>query len=148
MLENSSCYLDISYECYEYLDWLTVLPWGNFRFAFWLYIYIYIYVCVCCPLIEKSDILIWFCSDDNFDVLRAEKILKADHYGLSDVKERILEFLAVAGLRGTSQGKIICLPRPPGVGKTSIGRSIARGLGRKFFRLSVGGLHDVDVIKV
>ncbi|KAF8089655.1 hypothetical protein N665_0500s0021 [Sinapis alba] len=85
-------------------------------------------------------------SDENFDVLRAEKILDEDHYGLSDVKERILEFIAVGSLRGTSQGKIICLSGPPGVGKTSIGRSIARALDRKFFRFSVGGLSDVAEI--
>ncbi|XP_048136558.1 lon protease homolog, mitochondrial isoform X2 [Rhodamnia argentea] len=86
-------------------------------------------------------------SDENFDVLRAQKILDEDHYGLTDVKERILEFIAVGKLRGTSQGKIICLSGPPGVGKTSIGRSIARALDRKFFRFSVGGLADVAEIK-
>ncbi|XP_024029138.1 lon protease homolog 1, mitochondrial [Morus notabilis] len=86
-------------------------------------------------------------SDENFDVLRAQKILDEDHYGLTDVKERILEFIAVGKLRGTSQGKIICLSGPPGVGKTSIGRSIARALNRKFFRFSVGGLADVAEIK-
>lgn len=86
-------------------------------------------------------------SDENFDVLHAQKILDEDHYGLSDVKERILEFIAVGKLRGTSQGKIICLSGPPGVGKTSIGRSIARALNRKFYRFSVGGLADVAEIK-
>ncbi|XP_044499761.1 lon protease homolog, mitochondrial-like isoform X2 [Mangifera indica] len=86
-------------------------------------------------------------SDENFDVVRAQEILDEDHYGLSDVKERILEFIAVGKLRGTSQGKIICLSGPPGVGKTSIGRSIARALNRKFFRFSVGGLADVAEIK-
>lgn len=86
-------------------------------------------------------------SDENFDVLRAQKILDEDHYGLTDVKERILEFIAVGKLRGVSQGKIICLSGPPGVGKTSIGRSIARALNRKFFRFSVGGLSDVAEIK-
>ncbi|KAM1877883.1 hypothetical protein ACFX14_039933 [Malus domestica] len=86
-------------------------------------------------------------SDENFDVLRAQKILDEDHYGLTDVKERILEFIAVGKLRGTSQGKIICLSGPPGVGKTSIGRSIARALNRNFFRFSVGGLSDVAEIK-
>ncbi|KAK3198811.1 hypothetical protein Dsin_022226 [Dipteronia sinensis] len=86
-------------------------------------------------------------SDENFDVLRAQKILDEDHYGLNDVKERILEFIAVGKLRGTSQGKIICLSGPPGVGKTSIGRSIARALNRKFYRFSVGGLADVAEIK-
>ncbi|XP_028548646.1 lon protease homolog, mitochondrial isoform X8 [Dendrobium catenatum] len=86
-------------------------------------------------------------SDENFDVHNAQKILDEDHYGLSDVKERILEFIAVGKLRGTSHGKIICLSGPPGVGKTSIGRSIARALNRKFYRFSVGGLADVAEIK-
>ncbi|XP_050381375.1 lon protease homolog 1, mitochondrial [Argentina anserina] len=86
-------------------------------------------------------------SNENFDVLRAQKILDEDHYGLNDVKERILEFIAVGKLRGISQGKIICLSGPPGVGKTSIGRSIARALNRNFFRFSVGGLSDVAEIK-
>lgn len=74
-------------------------------------------------------------------------MLNEDHYGLTDVKSRILEFLAVGKLRGTVQGKIICLVGPPGVGKTSIGKSIARALGRRFFRFSVGGLTDVAEIK-
>ncbi|KAF6176533.1 hypothetical protein GIB67_007916 [Kingdonia uniflora] len=86
-------------------------------------------------------------SDENFDVHRAQTVLDEDHYGLTDVKERILEFIAVGKLRGTSQGKIICLSGPPGVGKTSIGRSIARALNRKFYRFSVGGLADVAEIK-
>ncbi|KAG2304900.1 hypothetical protein Bca52824_033551 [Brassica carinata] len=87
------------------------------------------------------------CSDENFDVLRAEKILDEDHYGLRDVKERILEFIAVGTLTGNPEGKIICLSGPPGVGKTSIARSVARALGRKFFRLAVGGLSDSSEIK-
>ncbi|KAL8553857.1 hypothetical protein ACS0TY_002216 [Phlomoides rotata] len=86
-------------------------------------------------------------SDENFDVIHAHKILDEDHYGLTDVKERILEFIAVGKLRGISQGKIICFSGPPGVGKTSIGRSIARALNRKFYRFSVGGLSDVAEIK-
>ncbi|RWR76452.1 lon protease, mitochondrial-like protein [Cinnamomum micranthum f. kanehirae] len=86
-------------------------------------------------------------SNENFDVHYAQTILNEDHYGLTDVKERILEFIAVGKLRGTSQGKIICLSGPPGVGKTSIGRSIARALNRKFYRFSVGGLADVAEIK-
>ncbi|CAH1426289.1 unnamed protein product [Lactuca virosa] len=86
-------------------------------------------------------------SDENFNVVQAQQILDEDHYGLTDVKERILEFIAVGKLRGTSQGKIICLSGPPGVGKTSIGRSIARALNRKFYRFSVGGLSDVAEIK-
>nr|XP_010938290.1 lon protease homolog, mitochondrial [Elaeis guineensis] len=86
-------------------------------------------------------------SDENFDIQHAQKILDEDHYGLSDVKERILEFIAVGKLRGTSQGKIICLSGPPGVGKTSVGRSMARALNRRFYRFSVGGLADVAEIK-
>ena len=74
-------------------------------------------------------------------------MLDEDHYGLKDVKDRILEFLAVGKLRGTVEGKIICLVGPPGVGKTSIGKSIARALNRQFFRFSVGGLTDVAEIK-
>ncbi|CAD6222375.1 unnamed protein product [Miscanthus lutarioriparius] len=113
LLEASSSEFSVTR---NYLDWLTVLPWGNY-------------------------------SDENFDVHHAQKILDEDHYGLSDVKERILEFIAVGKLRGTSQGKIICLSGPPGVGKTSIGRSIARALNRQFYRFSVGGLADVAEIK-
>ncbi|KAJ7554808.1 hypothetical protein O6H91_05G010100 [Diphasiastrum complanatum] len=86
-------------------------------------------------------------SEENFDVQQAQKILDDDHYGLADVKERILEFIAVGKLRGTALGKIICLAGPPGVGKTSIGRSIAHALNRKFYRFSVGGLGDVAEIK-
>ncbi|XP_038973790.1 lon protease homolog, mitochondrial-like [Phoenix dactylifera] len=86
-------------------------------------------------------------SDENFDIQHAQKILDEDHYGLSDVKERILEFIAVGKLRGTSQGKIICLSGPPGVGKTSVGHSMARALNRRFYRFSVGGLADVAEIK-
>uniref|UniRef100_A0A0D3CPW5 Lon proteolytic domain-containing protein n=1 Tax=Brassica oleracea var. oleracea TaxID=109376 RepID=A0A0D3CPW5_BRAOL len=88
------------------------------------------------------------CSDENFDVLRAEKILDEDHYGLRVVKERILEFIAVGNLTGNPEGKIICLSGPPGVGKTSIARSVARALGRKFFRLAVGGVSDSSEIKL
>ncbi|PFH46198.1 hypothetical protein AMATHDRAFT_43739 [Amanita thiersii Skay4041] len=84
---------------------------------------------------------------ENFSIAHAQTVLDADHYGLEDVKSRILEFLAVGKLRGTVQGKIICFVGPPGVGKTSIGKSIARALGRQFFRFSVGGLTDVAEIK-
>ncbi|KAJ4886116.1 Lon protease-like protein 1 [Raphanus sativus] len=89
-------------------------------------------------------------SDENFDVGQAEKILDNEHYGLSHVKERVLEFIAVRRLGGTSKGKVLCLSGPPGVGKTSLGHAIARALGRKFFQFSVGGLSgssDVDEIK-
>jgi Lon-like ATP-dependent protease len=84
---------------------------------------------------------------ENYSIPHAETVLNEDHYGLTDVKSRILEFLAVGKLRGTVEGKIICLVGPPGVGKTSIGKSIARALGRRFFRFSVGGLTDVAEIK-
>ncbi|KAF4615751.1 hypothetical protein D9613_012421 [Agrocybe pediades] len=84
---------------------------------------------------------------ENYSLPHAQAVLNEDHYGLTDVKSRILEFLAVGKLRGTVQGKIICLVGPPGVGKTSIGKSIARALGRRFFRFSVGGLTDVAEIK-
>ncbi|KAJ3299653.1 ATP-dependent Lon protease pim1 [Borealophlyctis nickersoniae] len=86
-------------------------------------------------------------SEENFDIKHATTVLDEDHYGLKDVKERILEFIAVGKLRGTVEGKIICLVGPPGVGKTSVGKSIARALGREFYRFSVGGLADVAEIK-
>jgi len=86
-------------------------------------------------------------SKENFSIAHATKVLDEDHYGLKDVKDRILEFLAVGKLRGTVEGKIICFVGPPGVGKTSIGKSIARALNRQFFRFSVGGLTDVAEIK-
>jgi len=85
--------------------------------------------------------------EENLDVRRAEKILNEDHYGLKDVKERILEFIAVGKLKSGVQGKILCLLGPPGVGKTSIGKSVARALSRDFFRFSVGGMSDVAEIK-
>jgi len=86
-------------------------------------------------------------TEDNKDIEKAEKILNEDHYSLEDVKERILEHMAVSFLKESVQGKIMVLVGPPGVGKTSIGKSIARALDRKFFRFSVGGLHDVAEIR-
>uniref|UniRef100_A0AAV1TBY4 Lon protease homolog, mitochondrial n=1 Tax=Peronospora matthiolae TaxID=2874970 RepID=A0AAV1TBY4_9STRA len=86
-------------------------------------------------------------TEENFDLTKAKQILDEDHYGLKDIKERILEFIAVSKLKGDVQGKIICFVGPPGVGKTSIGKSIARSLNREFFRFSVGGLSDVAEIK-
>merc|ERR1719203_1761638 len=86
-------------------------------------------------------------SVDTLSLAKARRILDRDHYGLNDVKERILEQIAVGRLRGSVQGKIVCFVGPPGVGKTSIGRSIAEALGREFYRFSVGGLYDVAEIK-
>ena len=81
-------------------------------------------------------------TDDQLDLDHAQTVLDEDHFGLEDVKERILEFLAVMRLNTESKAPIICLVGPPGVGKTSLGHSIARAMGRKFERLSLGGLHD------
>jgi len=100
----------------NYLDWLTVIPWG-------------------------------VASEENLDLAAARTVLDDDHYGLDDVKKRILEFIAVSQLKGSVQGKIICLAGPPGVGKTSIAKSIARSLNRNYFRFSVGGLSDVAELK-
>ncbi|KAL9619690.1 MAG: hypothetical protein Q9160_005710 [Pyrenula sp. 1 TL-2023] len=86
-------------------------------------------------------------SAENFGIKNAMKVLDEDHYGLKDVKDRILEFIAVGKLRGTVEGKILCFVGPPGVGKTSIGKSIARALNRQYYRFSVGGLTDVAEIK-
>jgi ATP-dependent Lon protease len=81
-------------------------------------------------------------SEDKLDLAEARRILDEDHYGLEEVKERILEFLAVVKLRPDSKSPILCFVGPPGVGKTSLGRSIARSLGREFERLSLGGVRD------
>ncbi|XP_007993125.2 lon protease homolog, mitochondrial isoform X1 [Chlorocebus sabaeus] len=86
-------------------------------------------------------------SNENLDLVRAQAVLEEDHYGMEDVKKRILEFIAVSQLRGSTQGKILCFYGPPGVGKTSIARSIARALNREYFRFSVGGMTDVAEIK-
>ncbi len=86
-------------------------------------------------------------SKDSIKIYKAKEILDQDHYGLEDVKERILEYLAVRKLRGTGRGSIICFSGPPGVGKTSIGKSIGKAMGRKFVRMSLGGLRDEAEIR-
>ena len=102
--------------CRNYLDWLTIVPWG-------------------------------IMSEESLDLAKAEKILNEDHYGLKDIKERILEYISVGKLSGGVKANIIGLSGPPGVGKTSIGKSIARALNRKFYRFSVGGMRDEAEIK-
>ena len=84
---------------------------------------------------------------DNLDIKRAKRILDRDHYGMEKVKERILEYLAVLQLRGDLKSPIICLYGPPGVGKTSLGKSIAAAMKRKYVRMSLGGLHDESEIR-
>jgi len=84
---------------------------------------------------------------DNFDLKFAQKVLDEDHFGLDKVKKRILEYLAVLKLKGDMKSPIICLYGPPGVGKTSLGKSVARALGRKYVRMSLGGLHDESEIR-
>ena len=86
-------------------------------------------------------------TDDKLDINEAERVLEEDHYGLEKVKERILEYLAVQSLVGKIKGPILCLVGPPGVGKTSLGRSIARSTGRKFIRVSLGGVRDEAEIR-
>jgi ATP-dependent Lon protease len=86
-------------------------------------------------------------TEDKLDIEDAEKILEEDHYGLDKVKQRILEYLAVQSLAGQLKGPILCLVGPPGVGKTSLGRSIARSTGRKFVRVSLGGVRDEAEIR-
>lgn len=103
---------------------------------------------VCRGYLDWLTIIPWgIHSEECQDILKAEKILEHDHYGLEDIKQRILEFIGVGKLVGGVKGSIICLVGPPGVGKTSIGKSIARALNRKFYRFSVGGMRDEAEIK-
>ncbi len=100
----------------NYLDWLTILPWGLY-------------------------------SEDNKDLDAAVQILESGHYGVRDVKDRLIEFLAVGIARGDVSGSILLFVGPPGCGKTSLGKSIAKALGRQFYRFSVGGMRDEAEIK-
>lgn len=96
--------------------------------------------CLCTAPWEKG-------TEDNLDIHKAETVLDEDHYSLKEVKQRILEYLAVRSLRATTKGPILCFVGPPGVGKTSLGRSIARAMGRKFIRFSLGGMKDEAEIR-
>lgn len=86
-------------------------------------------------------------TEDHYDLKKAKKTLDTDHYGMHKIKERILEYLAVLKLKGDMKSPILCFVGPPGIGKTSLGRSIANAIGRKFIRLSLGGLHDESEIR-
>ncbi len=86
-------------------------------------------------------------TEDNLDIDKAQNVLDEDHYGLQKIKERIIEYLAVRKLKNDTKGPIICFVGPPGVGKTSLGRSIARSMGRNFVRISLGGVHDEAEIR-
>lgn len=88
-----------------------------------------------------------FITKDNLDMKHAQKVLDNDHFGLESVKERIIEYLAVLKLKGDMKSPILCLYGPPGVGKTSLGKSVAKALGRKYGRISLGGLHDESEIR-
>lgn len=96
---------------------------------------------------EMLDLPWNHCSEDNLDLTHAKEVLDTDHFGLEKVKERILEYLAVLKLKANMKSPILCLYGPPGVGKTSLGKSIARAINREFVRMSLGGLHDESEIR-
>ena len=123
MLETSSPEYGITH---NYLDVLTTIPWGK---------------------LSKEKLSTDKNGSHALSLERARKILDQDHEGLQDVKDRIIEFLAVGALKGHTSGQIMLFVGPPGVGKTSIGKSIARALNRPFYRLSLGGIDDVSEIK-
>ncbi len=120
----------------EELDKLSVLESGSPEYA------------VSRNYLEWLSSLPWgLYSEDRLDLAHARAVLAEDHEGIEDVKDRIIEFLAIGNLKGTVSGSIILLVGPPGVGKTSVGRSIARALGRRFYRFSLGGIRDEAEIK-
>ncbi|MCH9629330.1 MAG: Lon protease [Chlamydiia bacterium] len=120
----------------EELDKLSVLDVQSAEYA------------VCRNYLDWLTVVPWSTlSEECHDLEHAEEVLEKDHYGLKDIKERILEFISVGKLSGGVKGSIICLVGPPGVGKTSIGKSVARALNRKFYRFSVGGMRDEAEIK-
>ena len=86
-------------------------------------------------------------TQDSYDLKKAKKVLDHDHYGMTKIKERILEYLAVLKLKGDMKSPILCFIGPPGIGKTSLGRSIANAVDRKYVRVSLGGLHDESEIR-
>jgi ATP-dependent Lon protease len=103
---------------------------------------------ICRGYLEWLTNIPWGVNDvESHELMKAAEILEEDHYGLEEIKERVLEFIAVGKLTGSVKGSIICLVGPPGVGKTSVGKSIARALNRKFYRFSVGGMRDEAEIK-
>ncbi len=127
---------DIMKVIHEEMDKLSVLEVQSAEYG------------VCRNYVDWLTIVPWgMHSKETHNLRKAKKVLEEDHYGLKDIKERILEFIGVGKLTGGVKGSIICLVGPPGVGKTSIGKSIARSLNRKFYRFSVGGMRDEAEIK-
>jgi len=127
---------DVESQCYKQIDRLRGMQKSSSEYS------------VTINYVETLLDLPWrIQSDDNLDLDAAQEILDNDHHGLDKVKKRIVEFLAVRKLKDDMKGPILCLAGPPGVGKTSLGKSIARTLGRKFIRISLGGVHDESEIR-